>query len=49
MIEVLQHLREKLSGTHVIDWNDELEVMFNEGYDCCLKLIDDICDELGYL
>ena len=44
--EVLQQLRKQLSGTNKIDFTDELDVMFNAGWDECLKEIDAICDEL---
>jgi len=47
--EVLQHLRKQLSGTNKIDFTDELDVMFNAGWDECLKEIDAICDELELL
>jgi hypothetical protein len=47
--EVLEKLRGQLSGTHPIDFTDELEVMFNNGWDECLKEIDCICDELELL
>ncbi len=47
--EVLEKLRGQLSGTHPIDFTDELEVMFNNGWDECLKEIDCICDELEFL
>jgi len=47
--ETLQHLRKQLSGTNKIDFTDELEVMFNNGWDECLKEIDAICDELELL
>ena len=47
--EVLQHLRKQLSGNNVIDFYDELNVMFNAGWDECLKEIDAICDELELL
>ena len=47
--EVLEKLRKQLSGTHPIDLTDELEVMFNNGWDECLKEIDAICDELELL
>jgi len=47
--EVLQQLRKQLSGTNKIDFTDELEVMFNNGWDECLKEIDAICDELELL
>ncbi len=47
--EVLEKLRGQLSGTHPIDFTDELEVMFNNGWDECLKEIDCIIDELEHL
>jgi hypothetical protein len=47
--EVLQHLRKQLSGTNKVDFTDELDVMFNAGWDECLKEIDAICDELELL
>ena len=47
--ETLQHLRKQLSGTNKIDFTDELDVMFNAGWDECLKEIDAICDELEAL
>jgi hypothetical protein len=47
--EVLQKLRKQLSGTNKIDFTDELDVMFNAGWDECLKEIDAICDELELL
>ena len=47
--EVLQHLRKQLSGNNVIDFYDELNVMFNAGWDECLKEIDGIIDELELL
>jgi hypothetical protein len=47
--EVLQHLREKLSGTSGFDIHDELNVMYECGWDDCLKEIDAICNELEVL
>jgi hypothetical protein len=47
--EVLQKLREQLSGTNKVDFTDELDVMFNAGWDECLKEIDAIVDELELL
>ena len=47
--EVLQHLRKQLSGNNVIDFYDELNVMYVLGYDDCLKDIDGIIDELELL
>lgn len=47
--EVLEKLREKLSGNNVIDFEDELNVMYVLGYDDCLKDIDGIIDELELL
>ena len=47
--EVLQHLRKQLSGQNPVDFKDELNVMFNAGWDECLKEIDAICDELEAL
>jgi len=47
--EVLQHLREKLSGTNGLDIHDEMSVMYECGWDDCLKEIDAICNELEAL
>jgi len=48
--EVLHHIREKLSGTNEgVDWRDECEVSYVNGYDDCLKEIDAIIDELELL
>jgi len=47
--EVLEKLRNQLSGTNKVDFTDELDVMFNAGWDECLKEIDAICDELELL
>ncbi len=47
--EVLQHLREKLSGTTGLDIHDEMNVMYECGWSDCLKEIDAICNELEAL
>jgi uncharacterized protein with von Willebrand factor type A (vWA) domain len=48
--EVLEKLREKLSGTNEgVDWRDECQVSYLNGYDDCLREIDAICDELELL
>ena len=48
--EVLEKLREKLSGTNEgVDWRDECQVSYVNGYDDCLKEISAICDELEAL
>ena len=47
--EVLIKLREQLSGTNKVDFTDELDVMYNCGWDDCLKEIDCIADELEVL
>jgi hypothetical protein len=48
--EVLQHLREKLSGTNEgVDWRDECQVSYVNGYDECLNDIGMICNELETL
>ena len=47
--EVLQQLRKQLSGQNPVDFKDELNVMFNAGWDECLKEIDGIIDELELL
>jgi hypothetical protein len=44
--ETLQHLRKQLSGNNVLDFYDEQGMMYNCGWDDCLKEIDAICDEL---
>lgn len=46
--ETLEKLRELISGTNEnVDWRDECNVSYVNGYDDCLKSIDDVCDELG--
>jgi hypothetical protein len=48
--EVLHHLRDKLSGTNEsVDWRDECNVSYVNGYDDCLKEISAICEELKKL
>jgi hypothetical protein len=47
--EVLEKLRNQLSGQNPVDFKDELNVMYVLGYDDCLKDIDAICDELELL
>ena len=47
--EVLEKLREKLSGTTGLDIHDEMNVMYECGWDDCLKEIDAICNELEAL
>jgi hypothetical protein len=49
LVEVLHHLREKLSGQNPVNFKDELNVMYVLGYDDCLKDIDAIIDELELL
>ena len=48
--EVLEKLRELISGTNEnVDWRDECNVSYVNGYDDCLKSIDAIVDELEVL
>jgi len=48
--EVLEKLRELISGTNEnVDWQDELNVMYVNGWDDALKQIDAVCDELEAL
>jgi len=48
--EVLEKLREKLSGTNEsVDWRDDCQVSYVNGYDDCLKEISAIIDELELL
>jgi hypothetical protein len=50
LVEVLHHLREKLSGTNEgVDWRDECQVSYVNGYDDCLKEISAIIHELEAL
>ena len=48
--ETLEKLRELISGTNEnVDWQDELNVMYVNGWDDALKQIDAVCDELEAL
>ena len=48
--ETLEKLRELISGTNEnVDWRDECNVSYVNGYDDCLKSIDAIVDELEVL
>lgn len=47
--ETLEKLRELISGTNAIDFYDEQGMMYNYGWDDCLKEIDGIIDELELL
>jgi hypothetical protein len=48
--ETLEKLRELISGTNEnVDWRDECNVSYVNGYDDCLKSIDAVCDELEEL
>lgn len=48
--EVLQELRNQLSGTNEnVNWRDECNVSYVNGWDDCLKDISAICDELESL
>jgi hypothetical protein len=47
--EVLEKLRNQLSGQNPVDLKDELNILYVLGYDDCLKDIDAICDELELL
>jgi predicted RNA-binding protein with EMAP domain len=50
LIHTLKKLRELISGTNEnVDWRDECNVSYVNGYDDCLKSIDDVCDELEVL
>jgi hypothetical protein len=46
---VLQMLRDQMSGRDILDFYDEQEMMYNYGWDDCLKQIDSICSELEAL
>lgn len=46
LIHTLKKLRELISGTNEnVDWRDECNVSYVNGYDDCLKSIDAVCDE----
>ncbi len=47
--EVLEKLREQLSGKDGLNFNDEMNVMYHFGWGDCLKEIDCIIDELELL
>ena len=48
--EVLQELREQLSGTNEnVNWRNECQVSYVNGWDDCLKEISAICEELEKL
>jgi phosphoglycerate-specific signal transduction histidine kinase len=48
--ETLEKLRELISGTNEnVDWRDECNVSYVNGYDDCLHEIDKIVEELGVL
>lgn len=50
LVRALKKLRELISGTNEnVDWRDECNVSYVNGYDDCLKSIDDVCDELENL
>lgn len=50
LVRALKKLRELISGTNEnVDWRDECNVSYVNGYDDCLKSIDDVCDELEQL
>jgi hypothetical protein len=50
LIHTLKKLRQLISGTNEnVDWQDELNVMYVNGYDDCLKSIDAVCEELENL
>ena len=50
LIHTLKQLRKLISGTNEnVDWQDELNVMYVNGWDDALKQIDAVCDELEAL
>ena len=50
LIHTLKQLRKLISGTNEnVDWQDELNVMYVNGWDDALKQIDAVCDELERL
>ena len=50
LIHTLKELRKLISGTNEnVDWQDELNVMYVNGWDDALKQIDAVCDELEAL
>ena len=50
LLHTLKQLRKLISGTNEnVDWQDELNVMYVNGWDDALKQIDAVCDELENL
>jgi len=50
LVRALKKLRELISGTNEnVDWRDECNVSYVNGYDDCLNQIDAVCDELENL
>ena len=50
LIHTLKKLRELISGTNEnVDWQDELNVMYVNGWDDAIHQIDAICEELEVL
>ena len=50
LIHTLKELRKLISGTNEnVDWQDELNVMYVNGWDDAIHQIDVICDELEAL
>ena len=50
LIHTLKELRKLISGTNEnVDWQDELNVMYVNGWDDAIHQIDFICDELEVL
>jgi hypothetical protein len=50
LIHTLKELRKLISGTNEnVDWQDELNVMYVNGWDDAIHQIDAICDELEVL
>ena len=50
LIHTLKELRKLISGTNEnVDWQDELNVMYVNGWDDAIHQIDAICDELEAL
>ena len=47
--DTLEKMKELLYRGYLPDWKDELEVMYCNGYDDCLKRINGIIDELEEL
>jgi len=50
LIHTLKELRKLISGTNEnVDWQDELNVMYVNGWDDAIHQIDAICGELEVL